>query len=84
MDRHMDGGVDGWMDRHVDGGVDGWMDRYLCCQMDGWMDGQTYYRWRGRSRWTDIHVGFSLQLHFPLVAMLTFCKIIRKCDHQKF
>ena len=28
--------------------------------------------------------GFSLQLHFPLVAMLTFCKIIRKRDHQKF
>ena len=28
--------------------------------------------------------GFSTQLHFPLVAMLTFCMIIRKLDHKKF
>ena len=29
-------------------------------------------------------MGFSLQSRFPLVAMLTFCTIIRKRDHQKF
>ena len=28
--------------------------------------------------------GISLQLHFPLVTMLTFCTIIRKRDHKKF
>ena len=27
---------------------------------------------------------FRIQLHFSLVAMLTFCMIIRKLDHQKF
>ena len=28
--------------------------------------------------------GFRLQLIFPLMALLTFCRIIRKRDHHKF
>ena len=51
--------------------------------LDEWAD-STY---RPRGAWCkacDSSEGFSLQLHFPLVAMLTFCKTIRKRDHQQF
>ena len=46
-------------------------------------DGDLCGKSDGRGRLYLCHLDVSIQLIFPLVAMLTFCTIIRKHDHKK-